>query len=53
MQSGLVVVYNNTNTELPASTTSNFTLPFGQAFANMPAVAVGNGGYSSLDRYYN
>lgn len=48
-----MVVYNNSNNEIPAYTTSNYTIPFSQAFVNMPAVAVGNGGYSSLDRYYN
>lgn len=38
---------------MPASTTTNFTLLFTTAFNNTPAVAVGNGGYYSLDRYYN
>lgn len=38
---------------MPALTTSNFTLVFTAPFANTPAVAVGNGGYYSLDRYFN
>lgn len=51
-ESRLVTLYNST-TELPASTTSNFTNLFNTSFTNAPIITISNAGYYSLDQLYN
>lgn len=52
-ESQLLLLYSNTTRELPATTTSNFSVTFTNSYQALPIAAIGNAGYSSMDQLYN